>query len=241
MTQHSHQELSLRTLWTGSQKKSLIILLLTTLLIVTWKYYGTPAFYNAVLVPAFGWKEDSFFAALFSFLSAFVLFGVLPVLVIRIGFHESLRDYGVTIGDWKFGLLAFLVMAPVMILLTYPSASNPEFLAEYPLNRSAGASASAFALHVILYAFYYAGYEMLMRGFLQCGLRGIVGDWNSVLVQTAISCLFHIGKPTGEIYSSILGGLLWGFVVLRTRSLLYVLLVHWLLGVSLDYFICFGL
>jgi len=38
----------------------------------------------------------------------------------------------------------------------------------------------------------------------------------------------------------VLGGLLWGMVVFRSRSLLYVLLVHWLLGVSLDYFICFG-
>ncbi len=80
---------------------------------------------------------------------------------------------------------------------------------------------------------------MLMRGFIQFGLRESFGDWNAILIQTTISALFHIGKPDGEILSSILGGLIWGIVVFRSRSLLYVLAVHWLLGVSLDFFICF--
>jgi membrane protease YdiL (CAAX protease family) len=89
-----------------------------------------------------------------------------------------------------------------------------------------------------MYLFFYIGWETLFRGFMQFGLRSL-GDWNAILIQTALSCIAHLGKPAAEIYSSILGALVWGVVVFRSRSLLYVLIVHWLLGVSLDYFVAF--
>ena len=71
-------------------------------------------------------------------------------------------------------------------------------------------------------------------------MRGALGDGNAILVQTLASCLIHIGKPAGEIYGAIVAGLLWGFIVFRARSLWAVLLMHWALGVSLDFFICFA-
>jgi membrane protease YdiL (CAAX protease family) len=51
------------------------------------------------------------------------------------------------------------------------------------------------------------------------------------------SCLVHIGKPAAETYSSILGGLMWGVLAFRSRSIVYGLVIHWLLGVALDLFI----
>ncbi len=231
--------LSLKGLWSGDYRKTTTILLVAPILIVLWKYYGTKAFYISHLTSVVLLNNPDWTGAVYSFATGLVLFGLLPILVIKSVFREPLSKYGVQIGDWKFGLIAAAVMAPVMIALTYPSASNPQFLAEYPLFKGAGASAGTFAGHSLLYLTYYLGYEMLMRGFIQFGLREQLGDWNAILVQTVISTLFHIGKPDGEIFSSILGGLIWGIVVFRSRSLLYVLLVHWLLGVSLDFFICF--
>ena len=231
--------LSLRGLFSGENKKATIILLVAPVLIITWKYYGTKAFYIAHLTSWTFFNNPDWTGATYSFFTGLFLFGLLPVLIIKFVFHEPLSQYGVQIGDWTFGLLAVAVMAPVMIALTFPSSKDPQFLAEYPLFKGVGASAGIFAGNSVLYLFYYLGYEMLMRGFIQFGLREQLGDWNAILVQTAVSSLFHIGKPDGEIFSSILGGLIWGIVVFRSRSLLYVLLVHWLLGVSLDFFICF--
>ena len=39
---------------------------------------------------------------------------------------------------------------------------------------------------------------------------------------------------------TIVAGLLWGFIVFRARAPWAVLLMHWALGVSLDFFICFA-
>lgn len=231
--------LSLNGLFSGENKKPTWILLLAPFLLTIFKYYGSREFYVEHLASLVVLDNVGFSAALYVFLSSFLWMGIIPFLTIRFFFRESVIHYGVQTGDWRFGIKAFAVMAPVMILLTYPSASMPQFVAEYPLNKGAGSSAIAFALHAVSYLFFYAGWEFFFRGFMQFGLRAQLGDWNAILVQTLASCLLHIGKPDGEIFGSIVGGIVWGIVVFRSRSLLYVLILHWLLGVSLDAFILF--
>ncbi len=231
--------ISLQGLFSGEHRKATLVLLLAPLLITTWKHFGVKAFYLERLTGVFVLAGDTGFTAeVYTFVSAFVLFALVPWGVIRFGFRERMRDYGWQLGDWQFGWKAVAVMAPVMVLSTIPSASMPDFIAEYPLDKRAGSSGSAFLVHAMMYLLFYVGWETLFRGFMQFGLRSL-GDWNAILIQTAISCIAHIGKPAGEIYSSILGALVWGIVVFRSRSLLYVLIVHWLLGVSLDWFIVF--
>jgi uncharacterized protein len=231
--------ISLRGLFFGEHRKATVVLLLAPLLVTTWKYFGVKPFYLEQLAGLFAFGGDTGFTAeVYTFVSAFVLFALVPWGVIRFGFRERMRDYGWQLGDWRFGWKAVAVMAPVMVLSTIPSASMPDFIAEYPLDKGAGASGSAFLVHALMYLLFYVGWETLFRGFIQFGLRSL-GDWNAILIQTAISCIAHIGKPAGEIYSSILGALIWGIVVFRSRSLLYVLIVHWLLGVSLDWLIAF--
>jgi membrane protease YdiL (CAAX protease family) len=65
----------------------------------------------------------------------------------------------------------------------------------------------------LFYLLYYLGWEFFFRGYMQFGLRRRLGDWNAILIQTLASCLLHIGKPDTEIFSSILGGIVWGMVV----------------------------
>jgi len=232
--------LSLSGLLSGEKRKPTIILLLTPFLLTTFKYYGSKPFYLDQLSRSFVLFNDvEFTAAAFTFFSSFLLLGIVPALVVKYVLRESLASYGVQIGDWRFGFKAFLILAPIMIVATIPSARMPEFLAEYPLNKGAGTSTHTFALHAATYLFFYLGWEFYFRGFLQFGLRTALGDWHAILIQTALSCILHIGKPSGEIYSSILGALLWGIVAFRARSLLFIVLLHWLLGVSLDFFICY--
>jgi membrane protease YdiL (CAAX protease family) len=231
---------SWRARFSGAARKPTVILLLAPLLLTTFKYYGSKSFYLSELAGKFVLLNDpGRTAELWHFCSGFFLLGALPALVVRLVFKESLADYGVQRGDTRFSLKALLILLPVMVALTYPAARAPGFLAEYPVDPGAGSSAAAFLSHAGTYLLYYAGWEFFFRGFMQFGLRGALGDWNAILVQTLASCLIHIGKPAGEIYGAILAGLVWGLLVFRTRSLWPVVLMHWVLGVSLDFFICF--
>jgi membrane protease YdiL (CAAX protease family) len=96
-----------------------------------------------------------------------------------------------------------------------------------------------FGLHAAAYLLFYLGWEFQFRGFMQHGLRETMGDANAVLVQVLASVLLHIGKPATETYAAIAGGLFWGVLAFRTRSLLSGMLQHFLLGLSVDFFLCY--
>jgi membrane protease YdiL (CAAX protease family) len=234
------QSLSLSGLFRGDNLRPTLILLWAPLVLTTWKYYGSKSFYLQHLASRVTIAGNAALTAeLYTYASAFFLLGVLSLVAIKYVFKQSFRDYGLALGDLRFSLLALLVLVPVMVAVTYPSAKDPQFLAEYPLYKGAGASAAAFAWHAAAGLFFYIGWEIFFRGFMQFGLREKFGDWYAVLVQTALSCIVHIGKPDGEIYGSILGALVWGLVAFRSRSLLVPVLTHWVLGVSLDWYISF--
>ena len=232
---------SLRGLLSGEDRKPTVILLWAPLVLTTWRYYGAGGLFpgQPASPPAFlGNLAQA--SELYAFLSSFVLLGLVSLAIVKLAFGERLASYGVAIGDWRFGLKALTVTAPVIVLLSALAARTPAFLAQYPLYRGTCASASAFLVHATAYLAYYTGFEIFFRGFVQFGLRESFGDSYAILVQTALSCLVHIGKPSGEIYGAIVGGLAFGFVAFRSRSLLYVILAHWILGVTLDLFICLG-
>ena len=232
--------LSLSGLVTGENKKPTIILLLTPFILITWKYFGTKPFYLSNLTSMFvlfGDPERT--AALYTFFSAFLLLALLPFLIIKFVFKERLSSYGLQFGDWRFGLKAFLILAPFFALTSYLSRNDPGIVAEYPLFKGAAFSPAVFTGHAFSYLLFYIGWETYFRGFMQFGLRQSLGDWQSILVQTALSCVLHIGKPAGEIYSSIIGALIWGIIAFRAQSILFIILLHWLLGVVLDYSICY--
>ena len=221
-------------------RKATIILLSTPVILTTFRYYGTKDFYLNHLASAFLlFGNEELTSALYTFSGSLILLGLLPALMIKFVFHEPLSLYGVRLGDWKLGLKAFLILAPVMIALAFPSSRMQSFIAEYPLYKGAGVSPTIFMFYSLLYGAYYLGWEFFFRGYMQFGLGKRLGDWNAILVQTLASCLLHIGKPDAEIYSSILGGIVWGIIVLRTQSLLPALLLHWLLGTCLDAFIIY--
>ena len=233
--------LSLPALFSRESKKPVIILLLAPLVLTTWKYYGSKSFYLAHLSKTLViFNSAAMTAEWYTYVSAFVLMGLVSIVTIKYIFHESLAEYGLQVGDWKFWIPAVVVVGTVMIGLSYPSAKDPQYIAEYPLYKGAGASASMFALHAFAYLVFYIGWEIFFRGFMQGGLIERFGVWGAIVVQVALSCIVHIGKPDSEIYSSILGGLVWGVMVYRSKSIWPSVTTHWLLGVSLDYFICFG-
>jgi len=228
-------------LFSKENRKPVIILLLAPIVLTTWKYYGSKAFYLAHLSTKFViFNSAAMTAEWYNYLSAFLLLGVTAAVVIKVVFKESLSDYGLQVGDWKFWVPAVLVVGAVMVGLSYPSAKDPQYIAEYPLYKGAGDSMEMFAIHAVAYLAFYFSWELFFRGFMQFGLTDRFGVWGAILVQVALSCIVHIGKPDSEIYSSILGGLVWGIMVYRSKSLWPSITTHWILGISLDYFICFG-
>lgn len=221
----------------GSQRQSTIIFLTSVPLLITWKYFGSMDFYRDQLAPRFLILDDvEYTAATYMLLAGVFLMGLIPAFVVKFVFHQRLSDYGVTLGDLKKGGRALLVFVPLLVLASYIGTRDPSIREFYPVNPSA---AKAYALHALIFLCYYMAWEFHFRGFLQFGLRDSVGWCNAILVQVMASTLLHIGTPASETYMAIIGGLLWGVMAFRTKSLLAGLVLHYLLGVSADYFLLF--
>jgi membrane protease YdiL (CAAX protease family) len=67
--------------------------------------------------------------------------------------------------------------------------------------------------------------EFVMRGFLLFVLVGAIGPLG-VIVAIVPLTFAHIGKPDAEALSPLVGGLVFGWIVWRTRSILYSAAYH---------------
>jgi membrane protease YdiL (CAAX protease family) len=211
-----------------------IILLSAALLPTLHRYLGSIDFARY----QFGQSSDRM-AILFMFIAAFVLFGIIPCLIIRYIFNDSLSNYGLRIGNWKQGIrLSVPLIMIISAILLLPASQTSEMRNFYPLNRSVQSLSVEFIeLQIFRGLFFYSAWEFFYRGFMLFGLRRFVGDWKAICIQTIPQCLWHIGMPTGEIFSSILGGILFAVLALRTNSILWPFLLHFMIGTTLDLFI----
>jgi len=211
--------------------KPVIVIIASTLLVVLHRYYGSVEFAANLFE-----SGNTFLQPSYMFASAFLLLGLIPVLIITFGFNERLKDYGLTIGDKKAGMLSLVVLTPLIVLaLIYPSSQTAEMKNFYPFDPSAHLSIQNFIqLEFWRVILFYTAWEFMFRGFMLFGLRKYVGDSMALCIQVIPSCLWHIGMPSGEIISSIPGGILFGILALRTRSIIYPLILHCIIGISMD-------
>ncbi len=201
--------------------------------------FGNPGFYLQVLAPLAGVAGHplaEMHARLYQFCAAFVLFFAVPALVWRGVLGRGLAEAGLRVGDGRFGGKSLVVAVALAVPLAFLSAGQADFQAEYPLSRLAAADGGRFAAYEVALLLYYVGWEFLFRGFLLFGLRDRIGDFGAIAVQTFPSALLHIGKPAGELWASVAAGFLLGAWALKTRSVLYVLVFHYALGVLNDVF-----
>jgi membrane protease YdiL (CAAX protease family) len=215
--------------------KIFIILLYTPLALTILRYYGSAEFYSDYISSSAGPQNQYYY-----FLASLVILGIIPILISTLGFKMRLTAIGLGIGDFKKVIFFIVIGLPLIILLTYLSSKNPSFIAEYPLHRTLLTGQNRLLVYFLIYGLYYIGWEIFFRGFMLFSLREHFGDTTSILIQTIPSCLMHIGKPDIEIFASIIAGLVFGWVVLRCRSIWPAFICHWGLGVFLDIFIIYG-
>jgi membrane protease YdiL (CAAX protease family) len=149
----------------------------------------------------------------------FVLFLVVPALIVVLGFRDDLRRYALRLGDWRWGaglLLAGLaVMTPIILALS----TLPAFRGFY------GAATAPLGVAVLNNLVELLPAEFLLRGFLMFALWRRIGPLALVVAQIPF-VLTHIGKPDVELWSTFVGGSVFAWLDWRTGSILWSALGH---------------
>jgi membrane protease YdiL (CAAX protease family) len=147
------------------------------------------------------------------------LFLAVPLLVVILGFRDRPWRYGLRLGEWRLGLAlaaaGCLVMTPIVLWF----ATLPDVQAYYaPSWSDLPDVLKTNALDLV-------SAEFLFRGFLMLTLVRAIGPIG-VLVATVPFALTHLTKPELELISTLIGGMLYGWLAWRTRSILWGALAH---------------
>ena len=217
-----------------------VMLLSAPVLLTLYRYHGYPQFFYAYFPKFKSLYQGDLIARYWQFGVFFVLMFILPALYVKFGMKSSLRQFGWGAGDIKYGL-KWLITIPLLVApIIFIASKMPSLRTEYPLAKSLLTDQTHLFVYETAYVmFYYVAWEFFFRGFLLFGLKERFGAVNAILIQTISSCLVHIDKPEGEIIGSIVVGILFGMIALRSRSIWYVFLIHVSIGVLTDLFIIY--
>lgn len=215
-----------------------VILLSAPVLLTIYRYHGYPGTFD--LISDFGFQNDQA-VSITQFAIFFFLMFIIPFLYIKLAMKKSLSNFGLGLGNIKYGAKLLLLIPLIILPAMYFAAKMPDVRSEYPLAKSLLQDQSHLWIYEIAYVLlYYIAWEFFFRGFILFGLKNKFGAFNAILIQTISSCLVHIGKPEGEIIGSIVVGVIFGIIALRTRSIWYVVMLHAAIGVLTDLFIIYG-
>lgn len=155
-----------------------------------------------------------------TYLDRFILFLIVPLLIIIVFFRESPAEYGFGLGDWKAGLaLTGIVIAAVAPLLWFVSKGDASMQSYYTRLFKPALPGNAF-LDLI-------GWEFMFRGWLLFLYARKYGPADALWLQSVPFALAHLGKPQLETLSTIFGGYLFGLVAWRSKSFLFAFLIHY--------------
>jgi membrane protease YdiL (CAAX protease family) len=174
------------------------------------------------------------------FIGAAIVLAVVPVLIARFGLHLRFSQLGLGLGRWRQGLIWLAIGVPLAVIVGKIGSGNPEMRFVYPLDSTVRPELSAFIPYALLQFLYFGAWEVLFRGVLLFGLKDRIGAGPANALQTALSVIAHFGRPFTETFIGVPGGLILGGVCLRIRSMWYVAIIHWVVGISLDWFILTG-
>jgi membrane protease YdiL (CAAX protease family) len=148
-----------------------------------------------------------------------ILFALVPLAVVVFAFRDRPSRYGLALGDWRSGLALMLFGCAVMTPVVLWFATLPEVRAYY------GPSTEPLPGLLLTNALDLSASEFLFRGFLTLTLVRAIGPLG-VLVATLPFVFAHLTKPELELFSTLAGGLVYGWLAWRTRSILWGTIGH---------------
>ncbi len=198
--------------------------------------------------PGLNWDQEwiSFFAGL-------VLLVGVPCALIKLVFHQRLSDYGLGLpppGRRKFAVISAIALFVLGLPAYLIGAGNADMTAVYPLFRGDLGSDVDFLVYETGYLAFFVAIEFIFRGYLLFGIfqlkdadilpnrsaaeRALLFGYYAILISMLSYTAWHLGKPQLEVWGTVPWGLATGTIALVSRSVLLVILVHWLLNVVLD-------
>lgn len=164
--------------------------------------------------------------------SSIAIYVLVPVVYAR-AFGQSVRTYGLSVSFVRSEAVIVALIAPIALAIVWLASSDVRFLDTYPFYKGDGWALLVFEA---AYGASFIALEFFFRGFLVFAGQPVLGV-HAVPVMAFAYCLLHLGKPLPEAASSLIGGLILGYLALRLRSILAGIVAHLTIAWSMDAFV----
>ena len=192
-------------------RASIAILVMTLVVLFDFTRTGIPAEIQAIGRTAGAIRYQA--------LERVILFGLVPGLVVLLVFRDRLGNYGLGLGDWRWGLglvaVGCIVMTPIIVSI----GANAQFNSYY------GISGALVVDLLVTNLLDLIPTEFVLRGFLMFTLLRTIGPLGVVVAQLPF-VFVHLGKPEIELFSTLAGGTVFGWLNWRTHSIWWSALGH---------------
>ena len=241
----------------------LVLYILVASLVMVFFTYLTPPLFNkpffSFLVSFDGISIDNAIY-LSRFMLSFLLLGIVPLITVFLC-GQSPRLLGLIIRIKPFRWYHMFIFIIIAVTAGVTGGLDKSISGFYPYTHSLitevqNVGWSRFIIHTVLYGFfYYLPWELFFRGFLilpfidkliQSDKDLITNSDNRYLLygiiafQTIPSTLLHFGHPMTELISAIPAGILFGWLVYKTKSIFPAFILHFIVGISTDATIIFS-
>lgn len=185
--------------------------------------------------PAVGGADPDFANSMWWAASTIALYVGVPVAYAAIA-RQSVRGYGLSLKFARTEGALVLLIAPVALVMVWLISADARFLQTYPFyDVSAGGDGAWLKLLVFeaAYGATFVALEFFFRGFLVFAGMPVLGI-HAVPVMAFAYCLLHLGKPMPECASSLVGGLILGYLAVRFRSIAVGVVAHLTIAWGMD-------
>ncbi|MFB0526017.1 MAG: hypothetical protein ACETVO_00925, partial [bacterium] len=174
----------IETLKEGDWKVKILLLSVPVILLI-YIYHGMDEAFVRYFSHLSNLYYFDIYRYVYQFLATLVLFFIFPVIIIKLVFKEKLKDYGLSLGDKRYGLRFIIITVPLIVTpIIILGSRMPQVRAVYPLSKLVQDNASVFLLYEFSYILlYYVGWEFFFRGYMLFGLREKFGDTYAILLQ----------------------------------------------------------
>lgn len=163
---------------------------------------------------------------------SWIIFFIIPALIAKLIFKRSMADLGLTLPEKKFetSLLTLLALSLLMPFI-WNFAHRTEFQLGYEMRNVK--FIDFLYLQLILTPLYYFAEEFFYRGFLLYSLWRKV-RWHAFWITGIFFAFAHLGKPMLEIYLAIPVSVILNLLTLRAGSIYPSMLIHFVMGATLN-------
>ncbi len=210
---------------------------LILLIVGIFIYYGLSKsikkYYSKVYTDT---EYASFYGCLFQRGLGLLLFGVIPVTLMRLIYSLPLTKYGFNLKNIETSLLWTFILGPIIIIGNYYLAGKKENLKNYPPIRFKQWNSTKHFINSSTWTIYLLGYEFMFRGLLLFSFYYAYGAITAIAINILLYSLIHIPKGKKETIGAIPLGLILSIITLNTGSFIVAFVFHVIMALSNDFF-----